>query len=95
MTAGRGIIHQEMPAGDSAGQMHGFQLWANLPSSLKMTAPRYQDVGRKDVPELTDDDGTHVRVIIGDFWGQKGLLMVSQRTPYIWMFPFRLAKPNG
>ena len=72
MTAGRGIIHQEMPAGDSAGQMHGFQLWANLPSSLKMTAPRYQDVERKDVPELTDDDGTHVRVIIGDFWGQKG-----------------------
>ena len=72
MTAGRGIIHQEMPAGDSAGQMHGFQLWANLPSSLKMTAPRYQDVEGKDVPELTDDDGTHVRVIIGDFWGQKG-----------------------
>ena len=72
MTAGRGIIHQEMPAGDSAGQMHGFQLWANLPSSLKMTAPRYQDVEGKDVPELTDDDGTQVRVIIGDFWGQKG-----------------------
>ena len=72
MTAGRGIIHQEMPAGDSAGQMHGFQLWANLPSCLKMTAPRYQDVEGKDVPELTDDDGTHVRVIIGDFWGQKG-----------------------
>ena len=72
MTAGRGIIHQEMPAGDSAGQMHGFQLWANLPSSLKMTAPRYQDVEGKDVPELTDDDGTHVRVIIGDFWGKKG-----------------------
>jgi len=72
MTAGRGIIHQEMPAGDSAGQMHGFQLWANLPSGLKMTAPRYQDVEGKDVPELTDDDGTHVRVIIGDFWGQKG-----------------------
>ena len=72
MTAGRGIIHQEMPAGDSAGQMHGFQLWANLPSSLKMTAPRYQDVEGKDVPELTDDDGTHVRVVIGNFWGQKG-----------------------
>lgn len=72
MTAGRGIIHQEMPAGDQAGQMHGFQLWANLPSSLKMTSPRYQDVEGKDVPELTDDDGTHIRVIIGDFWGQKG-----------------------
>lgn len=72
MTAGRGIIHQEMPGGDTAGQMHGFQLWANLPSNLKMTAPRYQDVEGKDVPELTDDDGTHVRVIIGDFWGQTG-----------------------
>ncbi len=44
MTAGRGIIHQEMPTGDAAGRMHGFQLWANLPSPLKMTAPRYQDV---------------------------------------------------
>ena len=44
MTAGSGIIHQEMPKGDPAGRMHGFQLWANLPSSLKMTAPRYQEV---------------------------------------------------
>src|SRR5438105_14237997 len=44
MTAGSGIIHQEMPTGDAQGRMHGFQLWANLPSSLKMTAPRYQDV---------------------------------------------------
>src|SRR6187401_2728550 len=52
--------------------MHGFQLWANLPASLKMTAPRYQDVVSKDIPEVTDDDGTKVRVIIGDFWGQSG-----------------------
>jgi len=50
MTAGRGIVHQEMPAGDAQGRMHGFQLWANLPSALKMTAPRYQDVKAKDVP---------------------------------------------
>ena len=72
MTAGRGILHQEMPKGDDKGRMHGFQLWANLPSRLKMTEPRYQDIQAKDIPEITDDDGTHVRVIIGDFWGKMG-----------------------
>ncbi len=72
MTAGSGIIHQEMPKGDVAGRMHGFQLWANLPSSLKMTSPRYQEVKRSDVPVVTDDDGTRVRIVCGDFWGQKG-----------------------
>ena len=51
MTAGSGIIHQEMPKGDPAGRMHGFQLWANLPSSLKMTAPRYQEVKSADIPD--------------------------------------------
>ena len=72
MTAGRGILHQEMPQGDEKGRMHGFQLWANLPSSLKMTAPRYQDILAADIPDITDDDGTHVRVITGEFWGRKG-----------------------
>ena len=72
MTAGRGIMHQEMPRGDAHGRMHGFQLWANLPASLKMTGPRYQDVESKDVPEITDDDGTRVRVIVGNFWGKTG-----------------------
>src|SRR4051812_42583992 len=72
MTAGRGILHQEMPKGDAAGRMHGFQLWANLPASLKMTAPRYQDVAAADIPEIVDDDGTRVRVIVGDFWGRRG-----------------------
>jgi len=72
MTAGRGILHQEMPKGDAHGRMHGFQLWANLPKSLKLTAPRYQDITAKDIPEMTDDDGTHVRVITGEFWGKKG-----------------------
>ena len=72
MTAGRGILHQEMPQGDASGRMHGFQLWANLPSSLKMTAPRYQDIAAKDIPEVTDDDGTRARVICGEFWGRKG-----------------------
>ncbi len=72
MTAGSGIIHQEMPQGDQRGRMHGFQLWANLPSSLKMTTPRYQDVSARDIPAVTDDDGTHVRVVCGEFWGKKG-----------------------
>ena len=72
MTAGSGIIHQEMPKGDQKGRMHGFQLWANLPSSLKMTPPRYQGIESKDIPEVTDDDGTHVRLVCGDFWGKKG-----------------------
>ena len=72
MTAGRGILHQEMPQGDAAGRMHGFQLWANLPSSLKMTAPRYQDVKAAEIPEIVDDDGTRVRVVCGDFWGRRG-----------------------
>jgi len=72
MTAGSGILHQEMPKGDPKGRMHGFQLWSNLPASLKMTDPRYQDVESAAIPEITDDDGTHVRVICGDFWGQRG-----------------------
>ncbi len=72
MTAGSGILHQEMPAGNARGQMHGFQLWGNLPSDQKMTAPRYQDIQGDDIPEVIDDDGTRVRVITGDFWGQKG-----------------------
>ena len=72
MTAGSGILHQEMPRGDPQGRMHGFQLWANLPSSLKMTGPRYQDVSARDIPEVIDDDGTRVRVVCGSFWGKKG-----------------------
>jgi redox-sensitive bicupin YhaK (pirin superfamily) len=72
MTAGSGIMHQEMPKGDPQGRMHGFQLWANLPASLKMTAPRYQDIPSSAIPEVTDDDGTRARIICGEFWGQKG-----------------------
>jgi redox-sensitive bicupin YhaK (pirin superfamily) len=72
MTAGSGIIHQEMPKGDHAGRMHGFQLWGNLPSSLKMTAPRYQEVKSVEIPEIIDDDGTHVRVVCGTFWERPG-----------------------
>jgi hypothetical protein len=72
MTAGSGIIHQEMPKGDQDGRMHGFQLWANLPASLKMTAPRYQEVKSPDIPLIKDDDGTGVRIVCGTFWGKKG-----------------------
>ena len=72
MTAGSGIIHQEMPKGDAAGRMHGFQLWANLPASLKMTEPRYQEVKAAEIPEVNDDHGTRVRVVCGTFRGAQG-----------------------
>jgi len=72
MTAGSGILHQEMPKGDEHGRRHGFQLWANLPKALNMTDPRYQGILAKEIPEVVDDDGTRVRVICGDFWGKTG-----------------------
>ncbi|MDB5334154.1 MAG: Pirin domain protein [Phycisphaerales bacterium] len=72
MTAGRGIIHQEMPKGDVEGRMHGFQLWANLPAAMKMTAPRYQEIKAGEIPEVIDDDGTRVRLVCGEFWGRRG-----------------------
>ena len=72
MTAGSGIIHQEMPKGDKDGAMHGFQLWANLPSSQKMTTPRYQDIKSQEISELLDDDGSRIRIIAGDYRGYTG-----------------------
>ncbi|HTL52626.1 MAG TPA: pirin family protein [Planctomycetota bacterium] len=72
MTAGRGIIHQEMPQGDAKGRMHGFQLWANLPASLKMTKPHYQEVKAGEIPVVTDDDGTTARIVSGKLWGKSG-----------------------
>jgi redox-sensitive bicupin YhaK (pirin superfamily) len=72
MTAGKGIVHQEMPTGDPQGRMHGFQLWANLPSRLKMTDPRYQEVKAADIPVLLDDDGAEVRLVCGTYRGKKG-----------------------
>lgn len=92
MTAGRGIVHQEMPQGDEAGRMHGFQLWANLPSSLKMTAPRYQDVKAAEIPEVIDDDGTRARIICGSFWGKSGPVEgIAAEPSYIdvWVPPGR------
>lgn len=72
MTAGSGIVHQEMPVQGTANIGHGFQLWANLPASQKMTDPRYQDIPTGEIPEVTDDDGTKVRIITGEFWGKTG-----------------------
>ncbi len=90
MTAGRGILHQEMPRGDAGGHMHGFQLWANLPSALKMTAPRYQDVVARDIPDVTDDDGVNVKVVCGSFWGKTGPVdgvAASPRYLDVWVPP--------
>jgi redox-sensitive bicupin YhaK (pirin superfamily) len=72
MTAGSGIIHQEMPKGDTDGRMHGFQLWANLPAALKMTPPRYQEVKARHIPVVREDDGTEVRVICGAYGPTRG-----------------------
>jgi len=65
MTAGSGIIHQEMPEGDKKGSMWGFQLWVNLPAKHKMMPPRYQEVKRDQIPEVTLENGTRIRVICG------------------------------
>src|SRR2546430_1379256 len=98
MTAGSGILHQEMPKGEQKGRMHGFQLWANLPASLKMTAPRYQDVVARDIPEVTDDDGTRARVVCGTFWGQRGPVdgvAADPRYVDVWVPPGRRQTPPG
>ena len=94
MTAGSGILHQEMPKGDAQGQMHGFQLWANLPSSLKMTAPRYQDIQGAELPELLEDDGTTIKIIIGDYRGKQSPIDgISANPQYLDIFvPPRLKK---
>jgi len=72
MTAGSGIIHQEMPKGDEKGLMWGFQLWANLPSSQKMMNPRYRDVKDSQIPEISTENGVTIRIICGDIRGTKG-----------------------
>jgi quercetin 2,3-dioxygenase len=72
MTAGSGIIHQEMPKGNSEGKMYGFQLWANLPASHKMMSPRYQEIKSKEIPELKLDGEVKIKVISGTFNGVTG-----------------------
>ncbi len=73
MTAGSGIIHQEMPKGDDQGAMGGFQLWANLPASHKMMSPRYRDLKGSDIPAIADK-GISVRIICGEVAGTRGPL---------------------
>jgi redox-sensitive bicupin YhaK (pirin superfamily) len=72
MTAGSGIIHQEMPKGDPQGAMHGFQLWANLPAANKMTEPRYRGIASSEIPEVTDAGGAAIKVIAGSVGGVVG-----------------------
>ncbi len=72
MTAGSGIIHQEMPKGDGKGRMYGFQLWANLPAAHKMMAPRYRDVKQSQIPEVSLAQGVRVKVICGQVEGTRG-----------------------
>jgi hypothetical protein len=72
MTAGSGIVHQEMPRGDAQGRMGGFQLWANLPASHKMMDPRYRDVKRGEIPEVSVEGGAKVKVVCGRVNGVQG-----------------------
>jgi redox-sensitive bicupin YhaK (pirin superfamily) len=72
MTAGSGIIHQEMPKGDEAGHMSGFQLWANLPASHKMMDPRYRDVKSSQIPEISTGNGVTIRIVCGEVEGTRG-----------------------
>ena len=72
MTAGNGIIHQEMPKGNAEGQMYGFQLWSNLPASRKMMEPRYRDVKSENIPEIVTETGAAIKVICGKADGRDG-----------------------
>jgi hypothetical protein len=71
MTAGRGIVHSEMPA-QRSGKLWGYQLWVNLPRSEKMCRPRYQDIRAQEIPEVETDDGARVRVVCGSVDGARG-----------------------
>lgn len=72
MTAGSGIVHQEMPKPDTRGRMYGFQLWTNLPAAHKMIPPRYRDLKAEQMPVVELDNGTRVKIICGEFQGVKG-----------------------
>jgi len=80
MTAGRGIVHSEMPEQED-GLMWGFQLWVNLPASQKMTAPRYQDIAPERIPEVRTDEGALVRVIAGRFGTTEGPVNAAATAP--------------
>lgn len=80
MTAGRGIMHEEMPQVDGS-RMAGFQLWVNLPARLKMTEPRYQDVPSARIPEVERGDGTRIRVVAGSVGGTTGAVTEIAADP--------------
>ncbi len=84
MTAGRGIIHQEMPKPNEIGRMYGFQLWANLPASKKMMQPRYQDILAADIPKVELPDGAEIKVICGSFQNVKGPAQDIMIEPQYW-----------
>ncbi|MDH3232942.1 MAG: pirin family protein, partial [Alphaproteobacteria bacterium] len=73
MTAGRGIVHSEMPE-QEGGKMQGFQLWVNLPATLKMSAPCYQEFDPDKVPEIRRDDGARIRIVVGEHDGTDGIV---------------------
>lgn len=81
MTAGSGIIHQEMPKGNDIGEMYGFQLWANLPKTHKMMDPRYQEVKNGEFPVVTRENGTMIKVVAGEVEGVKGPVTGIVITP--------------
>jgi redox-sensitive bicupin YhaK (pirin superfamily) len=81
MTAGSGIVHQEMPKGDAAGHMGGFQLWANLPAKDKMMQPRYRDIKAAQIPTAKFDNGVEVKVICGQVGEQVGPVTDVQIEP--------------
>ncbi len=82
MTAGSGIIHQEMPKPDAEGRMYGFQLWTNLPQAHKMTPPRYRDLRAQDIPNLKSAAGSVVKVISGEYQGIKGPVQDVYAQPH-------------
>ena len=82
-----GIIHQEMPKGDSLGKMHGFQLWANLPASHKMMDPRYRDVKNENIPEVILENGTKIKIISGALGNQQGPVKDIVNEPIAWYGP--------
>jgi len=81
MTAGGGIMHEEMPRPGADGRMGGFQLWVNLPAELKMTRPRYQDLGAAQIPEVRRADGTVIRVVAGEVDGVAGAVTEIYAEP--------------
>jgi hypothetical protein len=84
MTAGSGIIHQEMPKPDEKGRMYGFQLWANLPASHKMIDPRYQEIKAEEIPVVKLPSGEEIKIICGSYQDVKGPVKDIVIDPQFW-----------